>query len=107
MARIIKLAKSFGTLKLLQLTKKLSDDERNELFEYIGNLERSQRSLARALGGLLDKFTTVVENPTDCYCCHGEGCNDCKPKTQEGSASGENAASTWLHKEVIHLPRSI
>ena len=46
MARDIHLVKEVGTLQLLNWTKDATEEDRSALLSYVGNLEKSQRTLA-------------------------------------------------------------
>ena len=52
MPQSIFLVKNLGTMKLLQLTKDLSEEDQRELLSYIGNLEKSQRVLAETINNM-------------------------------------------------------
>ena len=47
--RVIYLVEAKDTARLLKLTQPLSDEDSEELLDYIGSLETSQKNLAEAL----------------------------------------------------------
>lgn len=52
-----------GTVRLLQLTEKLSDKERNELLVYIGELERSEDVMYQAFLAFARTLDVKVTEP--------------------------------------------